>query len=539
MPPAGPAVRSLEVTADAVGLLVMFFPHLAGTRVSRVADTGDAVVVFASAAGAEACCPRCGRPSSRVHGRYERLLADGAAGGRPVLVALTVRRFRCASPECGAVTFAEQPEGLAGRRLRRTLPLRAALARLGTVLGGRAGARLAGAQGTPAHHSTVLRLVMTLPVPEPATAPRVLGVDDFALRKGRVYGTVLIDAETGDTVDLLPDREAATVEKWLGEHPGAEVICRDRAGAYAAGAAAGAPGAVQAADRWHLLHNLADKTREAAAAHRISCLSPQQQQEQEPAAPAAPAGRLALAERTRQRHAEIHQLLAAGHRQAAVARILKLSRPTVAKFAKATAPGEITPAARESLLDPFKPYLIRRWNEGTRDARALHAEITALGCQGSYSQVAVFVRPFRDLPAAPPAPPPVPAARQVAAWLMTSPGSLAAEDAAQLAAVTAACPHLRQLQAAIASFRDMAAGLTGARTLQAWTAAAEASGIEQLACFARGIRKDHHAVLAGLSTPCNNGKTEGTVNKIKMIKRQMYGRASFQLLRHRVLLYPQ
>jgi transposase len=542
----------VEVTADAAGLLVMLFPHLAGVRVSRVADTGDAVVIYASADGPQACCPRCGVPSRRVQGRYRRLLADGAAAGRPLLIALTVRRFRCLNPQCPAVTFAEQPAGLAGRRLRRTLPLRALLARVGIALAGRAGARLAGTLGIAVHHATVLRLVMAQPVPEPAAAPRVLGVDDFALRRGHVYGTVLIDAETGQVTDLLPDREAGTLAHWLKEHPGAQVICRDRAGAYAEASREGAPGALQAADRWHLLHNLAEKTREAAAAHRASCLAPpagppprpqqqqQQQQQQDKAGqPAGPAGRLTLAERTRQRHAEVRQLLDAGHRPADIARILGLSRPTVAKFARAATPGEITAAAREQALDPFKPYLISRWNAGTRDAAALHAEIKAQGYQGSGQQVRRFVRPFRDLPAAPPAPPPVPSARKLAAWLMTRPGSLAAQDAAALAAATAACPHLGQLRTAIASFRDMTDGLTATRTLAPWLTAAEASGIDQLASFARGIRRDHDAVLTGLSRPHNSGKVEGTVNKIKMLKRQTYGRASFELLRHRVLLYPQ
>ena len=118
------AVRSLEVTEGAAALLAVLFPHLAGLEVSGVADAGDAVVVFASVRGALARCPRCGQQSSRVHGRYQRLLADGAAGGRPLLIALSVRRFRCANPGCRAVTFAEQAEGLCARYLRRTLPLR-------------------------------------------------------------------------------------------------------------------------------------------------------------------------------------------------------------------------------------------------------------------------------------------------------------------------------------------------------------------------------------------------------------------------------
>jgi transposase len=541
-----PAVRCREVPGEAESLLALLFPQLAGLRISRVADTGEAVVIFASPAVPQACCPWCGQPSARVHGRYERTLAGGTAGGRPLLIALTVRRFLCREPECGAVTFAEQAEGLTGRRLRRTLPLREMLAAFGLELAGRAGARLAGALGIPVHRTTMIRLVMDLPEEELGTAPRVLGVDDFATRKGRVYGTVLVDIEGGGAVDLLPDREAGTLREWLESHPGAEVICRDRAGAYAQGARAGAPDAVQVADRWHLLHNLCGKTYEAAAAHRASCLGADghqhaqpEQREQEEQDDTGPAGKPRLPERTRQRHAQVRQLLAAGHDKAAISRILGLSAPTVTKYAKAATAGEITPAARESALDPWKPYLIGRWNAGIRDATMLHAEITAQGYTGSDQQVRRFIRPFRGLPGpVPEQPPAVPPARKITAWLMTSPGNLTAEDTAALAAVTAACPHLRQLQAAIRSFCDMITGLAGAGNLEAWLAAAATSHLDQLRSFARGIRKDHDAVLNGLTLPWNSGKNEGNVNKIKMLKRQMYGRSSFPLLRKRTILHP-
>jgi transposase len=376
----------------------------------------------------------------------------------------------------------------------------------------------------------------------------VLGIDDFALRKGHVYGTVLIDVESGQVIDLLPDREAATVRTWLQEHPGAAVICRDRAGAYAEGAREGAPGAVQVADRWHLWHNLCEKVYETAAEHRSSCLAssgelakPEHPGQPEPAADPGPAdpgpAEPGLAGRTRRRHAEIHQLLSAGHPKTAVARILGLSRPTVAKFARAASPGEVTPAARDSVLDPYKPYLIRQWNDGARNVKALHAEITAQGYQGSYQRAWQFTRAFRDLPGPAPEPPPaVPSARHVTSWLTARPADLAAEDSAALAAVTAACPHLAALRDLIGGFAAMMTALTGYKDLDNWLDDADASGLQPLRSFARGIRKDHDAVLSGLTLPWSSGKVEGTVNKIKMLKRQTYGRASFELLRHRILL---
>jgi transposase len=527
------------VPGQAAGLLL---PHLSGTVTVSAREVAGRVVLVVRPAAAEAACPRCGTLSGRVHSRYSRRLRDVPAGGRDVVIVLEAVRLRCVSPDCPAVTFAGQVEGLTSRFARRTPPLAALLTAVAVALCGRAGSRLAAAAGTAAPgRATMTRLVTAVPLPEPATAPRVLGVDDFALRRGHVYGTVLVDVETGKAVDLLPDREAATLQKWLEAHPGAAVICRDRAGAYADGARAGAPGAVQVADRWHLWHNLCERAREAAAAHRDSCLAaapaaPEGQDQPEPREPDAPAPAPGLAERSRRRHAEVRRLLDAGHSQAATARTLGLHRDTVAKFAAAPAPGAVTPAPRDSALGPFKPYLTRRWNEGARDARALHAEITAHGYQGSDQPVRRFVRPFRALAAAPAPPPPAPSARKIAAWLTTRPADLPEDDAAALAAVTAACPHLAELSGHIRGFAEMMTSLTGYKDLGNWLAAADASALPPLRSFARGIRKDHDAVLAGLTLPYSSGKVEGTVNKIKMLKRQTYGRASFNLLRHRVLL---
>jgi transposase len=542
-------------------VLALLLPHLAGVAAERAWEEAGRVFLQVRPSGAEAACPGCGTLSGRVVGGYPRRLRDVPAGGRDVTIWLSARRFRCPDPACPKVTFTEQVPGLARRFSRRTPALEEALSAVAAALCGRAGARLAAALGIAAPgRQTMIRLVMAIGEDEPAVAPAVLGVDDFALRKGHVYGTVLIDVATGQVVDLLPDREAGTLRDWLQAHPGAAVICRDRAGAYADGARAGAPDAAQAADRWHLLHNLCQKTYEAAAEHRASCLGGPAEQEREQEekeekqeeeqekeqgeqggrppgrpAPAAP-GKAGLAQRTRDRHAAVSQLLAARYTKKEAAAILGLSEPTIAKYARAAGPGEITPAARESALDPYKPHLIARWNAGARDAAALHAEIKTRGYTGSDQQVRRYLRPLRGLPGPAPEPPPAaPTARKITTWLMTSPGNLAGKDAAALAAVTAACPHLAGLSALIRAFNDIATGLTGHRHLDAWLAAAEASGLDQLRSFARGIRKDHAAVLNGLTLNWSSGKVEGTVNKIKMIKRRTYGRASFPLLRKLVL----
>ncbi|MDC0772496.1 ISL3 family transposase [Streptomyces sp. HD] len=218
----------------------LLFPSIKDVAVLSLDVSNEAIRIEARSTATGAPCPDCGSESRQVHSSYLRFPADVPSGGRRVVLRLRVRRFFCPAALCERRTFAEQMPGLPRRHSRWTERLRSTLAAVGLALAGRAGARMARVFGVSISRSAVLRLLDALPEPE-APAPRVVGVDEYATRKGRVYGTVLVDVETRRPVDLLPDREASSLARWLAKRPGIEVVCRDRAPFFAEGATAGAP----------------------------------------------------------------------------------------------------------------------------------------------------------------------------------------------------------------------------------------------------------------------------------------------------------
>ncbi|GAA2332795.1 transposase [Dactylosporangium salmoneum] len=330
----------------------------------------------------------------------------------------------------------------------------------------------------------------------------------------------MIDLDTRIPVDVLPDRETDTLTAWLQANPGAQVICRDRAGAYAEAARRGAPDAIQVADRWHLWHNLAQHVEKAVARHQ-RCLNPPPQPatpQPTPVADAVAAHAAAatrdsrLVQRTRDRYEQVQRLLNEGRSIKAIVRDLGLARETVRRYARATDIEDLTATARTgaraSILDPYLEHIHQRWAAGGTDAKALFHELRGMGYPGSYSVLRDYVRALRSLTAAPPTAPRPPKVRHVVTWLLSHPQRMEPDDQAGLAAVRGRCPHLDRLAAHVTAFAVILTQRRG-HELDTWINAVTDDDQPDLHSFAAGLQRDYDAVRNGLTMPHNSGAVEG------------------------------
>ncbi|MFI6986743.1 ISL3 family transposase [Embleya sp. NPDC050154] len=372
----------------------------------------------------------------------------------------------------------------------------------------------------------------------------MLGVDDFAFRKGRHYGTVLIDLATHRPIHLFDGRESEDLAAWLRDHPEVQVICRDRSSGYGEGARLGAPRAEQVADRYHLWANLGEAAEKTANTHRARLAEPPPEPADTPdeleAEPQVvqPPRELKVVTRLREQHAAVHELWDRGMSKAAIGRKLGLHQATVRKLVGARSADDVVAKSlqRAHLVDPYLGHLHQRWNEGVRNAAQLCREIQELGYSVGELTVQRHLRRYRNGRGHAPAPgPKPPSVREVTSWIMTHPEHLADDDADKLRGLRERDPELDRLTGHVRTFAAMMTGRHGDR-LDDWISTVEQDDLAPLASFARNLRRDLDAVRNGLSLHYSSGAVEGNINRLKMLKRQMFGRAGLDLLRKRVLL---
>jgi len=531
--------------------------------VDSIASTDNAIVIRLSTNAASVACPLCCQHSRRVHSRYPRTLADLPWNRVAVRIHLRSRKLFCDNPACERAIFTEPLPELVARYARKTLRLREAFYIIGYLLGGKAGARAALGLGLSVSADTLLRCVRQVDR-ENRDAPnrlRIVGVDDWAFRKGHHYGTILIDLERHRLVDLLPDRSSESVANWLKQHPGIEVVSRDRAQVYAEGARDGAPQAEQVADRWHLLHNLGEAMQRLTAQHsshlRQAAKQMQPTRDATPVEPGeeVPPVRLPSSEQQRlqrceQREELYNQIksLRQQHRTVqSIAAETGVSKRTVQRFLHAEQfPARARRRRPPHNTAPYEAYLRQRVEAGCQNAAQLYREVKAQGYEGGYVCISAVVQGLRTKrtkksPSQRSAAPPlmkVLSSRTVAWWLQgrfsRAKPEVAQEQQTFLNHLFALAPVLKEASALAQEFAHLVKKRNGAE-LTAWLEKASQSTCTEMKRFAQGLCLDLAAVRNAVTMEWSNGQTEGQVNRLKMLKRQMYGRAKFDLLRARVL----
>jgi excisionase family DNA binding protein len=536
-----------------------------GLEVTNIDVIDGVLTISAVSTQTSVCCPLCSSMATRVHSHYRRTIADLPCAGQPVRLLVQVRKFFCDVKACARKIFVERLAPFVEPLARVTTRLSESVQVIGFATGGMLGARLTDRLGIQTCWMTILRRMMAMPT---APVERVveLGIDDFAFRRGRKFGSILVDMQSHKVIDLLPDRKAETAATWMGAHPEIELVSRDRGGDYAAGARQGAPQAKQIADRFHLYKNLIEAVelilaRCRAQIRKNAQLAIQQEPHEEAPKPLLfehaevicvqnwkPEPELcderACLSRREQRYDRYQQVMALyeqGLGFTEIARRVGLSRRTVERWVKEGGfPETKRRRKRRSIFDPYAHDVLSRWEQGCTNGLQLWQEIQAQGYQGSAQTIYRFLRSLRKKrrvickPEVPQAPLQDFCAHE-AVWLFArDPASLDEKEQETLTAICQASERARTTSQLVQEFRHMLHHRAGEK-LETWLAKCTASQIREFQSFVQGVERDKAAVVAGLTLAQNNGLVEGKVNKLKLIKRMGYGRAGFALLRQRVL----
>lgn len=525
----------------------------AGLQVLSFHVVNQVLIIQVTSTACESACPVCQCQTSRIHSRYTRKAADVACGGRQVQLILHVRKFFCMNRDCPRKIFTERLTAFLEPWARVTTRLSQEIEAIGLATCGRLGARLGARLSIGTSRTSILRRVMKLAT---KTTDKVvhLGVDDFSFRRGRTFGTVLVDLERHQILDLLPDRQKESAAAWMKRHPEITHVSRDRGKDYAAAAKEGAPQAIQVADRYHIGQNLAEAVQLLLARLLPELKQAQDKEAGEPRQPMQASLPMtqwrptpgkdvqqAVARRRAEREDRYQQVVHLGGQgltSKQIATRMAMHERTVRHWLQRKTAPDVRPRRKyASDFDAYAPYVLQRWQAGCRNGLQLWREIVAQGYPGSCRMVYRFLETLKTaetvtaegthrLPHY---------TSKSARWLfMRRPADLEDMEQEDLAAFRRLNPSLNTAYGLVQDFLQMMRKREGDR-LDDWLRRVHESQLPELQSFAHGVEEDYDAVKAGLTLALNNGQVEGQVTKIKLIKRMMYGRAEFPLLRQRVL----
>jgi len=494
------------------------------------------------------CCPLCSKHSNRIHSFYTRRLADLPISGKLVQIQLKARRFFCRNKKCQRRVFTERFKADIkpyARRLSRSTDV---LRKIGLYVGGNKGALLSQIMSNPVSSSTILRLVKQLEINEPALTSGIVGVDDWAFKKGRNYGTIIVDLEHRKAIDLLPDREAGTLSQWLLRHPEIHTVSRDRASAYSKGIKEGTVNAIEVADRFHLLVNLREAFKKTLYRHNAalkktfieySCANPTILGDNNKVPLVLTKPHTPNPERE-MKFKKAKDLALQGYSLRAISKALNAHRRTIKKYLMSEEyPRRQAPVYQRYLTNffDFKEYLLENYSK--YDYLTLYAAIRTQGFNGKYTQFCHNMNRFIK-----PEKPNLHRVSPIETWsnnkisfmVLQQEDKLTAKELDYLDFLYQKIPQIKATVELTKNFKNLFVEKTEG-SLQDWLNKALDSTSE-LQGFATGIQKDFDAVNQAVISNISNGQVEGQVNKLKTVKRMMYGRASFKLLRTMVLGTP-